>query len=50
MAFLIEYKALIFAVLFALSELIGALPMVKASGVLEMIVGFLKSLFAPPKA
>lgn len=42
MAFLAQNSAIIFGFLFALSEIIGLIPSVKASGVFQAIYNFLK--------
>lgn len=47
MQYLIEHKAEVLAVLFALSELIGAHPGVKSSGVLSLIINSFLSFRKP---
>jgi hypothetical protein len=47
MEFIIANKALIFGLLFALSEVLAAIPSVKANSVFQMVFGFIKQLVNP---
>ena len=42
MAFFMANKVVIFAALFAISEVLAAIPSVKANSIFDMVVGFLK--------
>lgn len=44
MEFLVANKALVFGLLFAASELLAAIPQVKANSVFGLIFGFIKQL------